>query len=116
MAFLQNIPKKWISRACAASRKSRLGTVSEATVARVPEAGRRHHCGPVQPAARAQYIGAYPWAVVNTDTGDDRERSILDTKALSEVAFKVLLGFMTGQQLSPSFSSLWRPWAIALTS
>jgi site-specific recombinase XerD len=52
--------------------------------------------------ASAQYLNANPWVLVNTDTGDDKQNRMLDSKALSEAAIAEVLSFVKGQPPSPS--------------
>jgi len=102
MAFLQNIPPRWISRARAAP-----GTHGWA-----PFRGPLSHQSCRQSITiiasmfawrqSAQYLTANPWLLVNQLTGDDPGHKMLDTKALSEAAMLEVLRFLDGQAPSPS--------------
>ncbi|MFZ3141259.1 tyrosine-type recombinase/integrase [Polaromonas sp.] len=102
MAFLQHIPPRWISRARAAP-----GTPGWA-----PFRGPLSHASCRQAVViiaslfawlqAAQYLNANPWLLVNQDTGDDRNKKMLDTKALSEAAMAEVLRFVDAQAPSPS--------------
>jgi site-specific recombinase XerD len=102
MAFLQNIPPRWISRARAAP-----GTPSWA-----PFRGQLSHASCRQSITiiaslfgwlqSAQYLSANPWMLVNQQTGDDLGKKMLDTKALSEAAMLEVLRYIDAQTPSPS--------------
>ena len=102
MAFLQYIPPRWISRACAAP-----GTPGWA-----PFRGQLSHASCRQSIViiasmfawlqSAQYLKANPWVLVNQATGDDSGKKMLDTKALSEAAMAEVLRFIDAQAPSPS--------------
>ena len=102
MAFLQNIPPRWISRVRAAP-----GTPGWA-----PFRGPLSHQSCRQSIIivaslfawlqSAQYLTANPWVLVNQLTGDDPGKKMLDTKALSEAAMLEVLRFVDAQAPSPS--------------
>ena len=102
MAFLQNIPPRWISRSRAAP-----GQVGWA-----PFRGTLSHASCCQAVViiaslftwlqAAQYLSANPWLLVNQNTGDDPGKKMLDSKALSEAAMAEVLRFVDGQAPSPS--------------
>ncbi|WP_029528445.1 tyrosine-type recombinase/integrase [Polaromonas glacialis] len=102
MAFLQNIPARWISRVRAAP-----GTPGWA-----PFRGQLSHGSCRQTIViiasmfawlqSAQYLSANPWVLVNQATGDDPGKKMLDTKALSEAAMLEVLRFIDAQAPSPS--------------
>ena len=102
MAFLQNIPPRWISRARAAP-----GTPGWA-----PFRGALSHASCRQAITiiaslfawlqSAQYLNANPWVLVNQATGDDPGKKMLDTKALSEAAMQEVLRFVDAQAPSAS--------------
>ena len=102
MAFLQNIPPRWISRVRAAP-----GHIGWA-----PFRGPLSHASCRQAITivaslfawlqSAEYLSANPWVLVNQATGDDRNKKMLDTKALSEAAMAEVLRFIDGQPPSPS--------------
>ena len=102
MAFLQNIPPRWISRARAAPGQSGWA----------PFRGPLSHQSCRQAITivasmfawlqSAQYLNANPWVLVNQATGDDPGKKMLDSKALSEVAMLEVLRFIDGQAPSPS--------------
>ena len=102
MAFLQNIPPRWISRVRAAP-----GTPGWA-----PFRGPLSHRSCRQSITiiasmfawlqSAQYLSANPWVLVNQATGDDPGQKMLDTKALSEAAMQEVLRFVEDQAPSPS--------------
>ena len=102
MAFLQNIPPRWISRARAAP-----GQIGWA-----PFRGPLSHASCRQAVTiiaslfawlqSAQYLNANLWMLVNQLSGDDPGKKILDTKALSEAAMMEVLRFVDTQAPSPS--------------
>ncbi|MBG6078198.1 tyrosine-type recombinase/integrase [Polaromonas sp. CG_9.11] len=102
MAFLQNIPPRWISRARAAPGQPGWA----------PFRGPLSHASCRQSITiiaslfawlqSAQYLAANPWVLVNQATGDDPAHRMLDTKALSEAAMREVLRFVDGQAPSPS--------------
>lgn len=106
MAFLENIPPQWISRVRAAPGKpgwapfrgplghdsQRLAIVIVASLFGWLQA--------------AQYLASNPWPLLSQNTGDDPERRVLDSKALSEAAFGEVLRFIQGQAPSPSRSRI----------
>ncbi len=102
MAFLQHIPPAWISRARAAPGEQGWA----------PFRGPLSHQSQKQAVIinaslfawlqAAQYLSANPWLLINQKTGDDRERKMLDTKALSEDASEAILRFIDAQPPSAS--------------
>ena len=106
MAFLQHIPPRWISRARAAP--SQPGWA--------PFRGPLSHQSCRQSITiiasmfawlqSAQYLSANPWVLVNQATGDDRNKKMLDSKALSEAAMLEVLGYIEDQAPSPSRSRI----------
>jgi site-specific recombinase XerD len=106
MAFLQCTPQRWISRDRAAPHQPGWA----------PFRGQLSHKSQRQAIviiaslftwlASAQYLNANPWVLVNTDTGDDKQDRLLDSKALSEVAFAEVLSFIEVQPPSPSRSRI----------
>ena len=102
MAFLQNIPPRWISRVRAAP-----GTPGWA-----PFRGQLSHASCRQTIViiaslfawlqSARYLTANPWVLVNQATGDDPGKKMLDTKALSEAAMAEVLRYLDAQAPSPS--------------
>ncbi len=102
MAFLQNIPPRWISRTRAAPGQSGWapfrGPLSHASC--------RHSITIIASLfawlQSAQYLSANPWVLVNQATGDDPGQRMLDTKALSETAMREVLRFVDAQAPSPS--------------
>ena len=102
MAFLQNIPPRWISRARAAP-----GMPGWA-----PFRGPLSHASCRQSITiiaslfawlqSTQYLTANPWVLVNQATGDDPGKKMLDTKALSEAAMAEVLRYLDAQAPSPS--------------
>jgi site-specific recombinase XerD len=106
MAFLQNIPDKWISRTRAAP-----GALGWA-----PFRGQLSHGSHRQAVViiasfftwlqSAQYIQANPWVLINRKTGDDSEKSLLDTKSLSVGAMGEIIKFIEAQAPSPSRSRI----------
>ena len=102
MAFLQNIPPRWISRARAAPCQPGWA----------PFRGPLSHQSCRQSITiiaslfawlqSAQYLTANPWVLVNQLTGDDPGKKMLDTKALSEAAMLEVLRFVDVQAPSPS--------------
>ncbi len=104
MAFLQNLPAKWISRT-----RAKPGSPGWAPF-RGPLSHTSHKQAVIIVAAlftflqNAQYLNANPWPLINQKTGDDRNRSLLDSKALSESAMSEILGFVETQPPSLSRS------------
>ena len=102
MAFLQNIPPRWVSRVHA----------SPGTPGWAPFRGSLSHASCRQAVViiaslftwlqAAQYLSANPWMLVNQNTGDDPGKKMLDSKAFSEVAMAEVLRFVDGQ--APSCS------------
>jgi integrase len=102
MAFLQNIPPRWISRARAAP-----GQIGWA-----PFRGPLSHASCRQAITiiaslfawlqAAQYLTANPWVLVNQATGDDPGKKMLDSRALSEAAMLEVLRYIDAQAPSPS--------------
>lgn len=102
MAFLQDIPSRWISRERAAPGEPGWAPF------RGQLSHQSHRQAVVVVAAMftwlqsARYLTANPWVLVNQKTGDDRQRKLLDTKALSESASLEVLRFIEAQPPSPS--------------
>ena len=102
MAFLQNIPPRWISLVRAAPGQSGWA----------PFRGQLSHTSRRQAIViiaslfawlqSAQYLTANPWVLVNQTTGDDPGQKMLDTKALSEAAMAEVLRFVDAQAPSAS--------------
>jgi len=102
MAFLQNIPPRWISRVRAAPGQPGWA----------PFRGQLSHASCRQTIViiasmfawlqSAQYLTANPWVLVNQATGDDPGKRMLDTKAFSEAAMQEVLRFVDAQAPSPS--------------
>lgn len=102
MAFLQHIPPRWISRERAAPGQPGWA----------PFRGKLSHDSRRQAVViiaamftwlnAARYLGANPWMLLNQKTGDDPEKKLLDSKALSEAASAELLAFIERQPPSPS--------------
>ncbi len=102
MAFLQNVPKDWVSRKRAAPGQPGWA----------PFRGQLSHGSHRQAItivaslftwlAAAGYLAGNPWVIVNKKTGDDKNRNLLDTKAFSEVAMTEILNFIDEQPPSPS--------------
>jgi len=106
MAFLQNIPKKWISRARAkpgapgwAPFRGLLSRKSQAQAIVIV-------ASMFTWLQSARYISANPWVLVNQKTGDDASEKMLDTKALSESAVQEILKFIELQPPSPARSRI----------
>jgi site-specific recombinase XerD len=102
MAFLQHIPLQWISRIRAAPGESGWAPF------RGPLSHDSQHQAIVIVASMftwlqsAQYLKSNPWVLINKKTGDDKERNVLDTKALSEMASMEILRFIDQQAPSPA--------------
>lgn len=102
MAFLQNIPARWISRVHAkpgapgwAPFKGSLSRKSQAQAIVIVAALFAW-------LQSARYLSANPWLLVNQKTGDDVCEKMLDTKALSEGAMQEILKFIDVQAPCPS--------------
>lgn len=106
MAFLQNIPAKWISRV-----RTKPGAPGWAPF-RGPLSKKSQAQAIVIVASlftwlqAARYLPANPWLLVNQKTGDDASERMLDTKALSETAVLEILKFIEAQPPSPSRSRM----------
>lgn len=106
MAFLQNIPAKWISRARAAPGQPGWA----------PFRGPLSHKSQRQTVViiaslftwlqSAQYLSQNPWPLINQKTGDDQAEQIMNTKALSEAAYQEVIAYALGQPPSPSRSRI----------
>jgi site-specific recombinase XerD len=106
MAFLQHIPLQWISRV-----RSAPGQPGWA-----PFRGSLSHDSQHQAIVivasmftwlqSAQYLKGNPWVLINKKTGDDSERNVLDTKALSDMASNEILRFIDKQAPSPARSRI----------
>lgn len=106
MAFLQHIPLQWISRV-----RSAPGQPGWAPF-RGPLSHDSQHQAIVIVASMftwlqsAQYLKGNPWVLINKKTGDDSERNVLDTKALSDMASNEILRFIDQQAPSPARSRI----------
>ncbi len=106
MAFLQNIPAKWISRTRAAPGQPGWA----------PFRGPLSHKSQRQTVViiaslftwlqSAQYLLQNPWPLINQKTGDDRAEQVMDTKALSEAAYQEVIAYVLSQPPSPSRSRI----------
>lgn len=102
MAFLQNIPAKWISRV-----RAKPGAPGWAPF-RGPLSRKSQAQAIVIIAAlfawlqSARHLPANPWLLVNQKTGDDASEKMLDSKALSEGAMQEILKYIEAQKPSPS--------------
>ena len=102
MAFLQNIPPLWISRARAAP-----GTPGWAPF-RGPLSHTSHRqaitiiAGLFAWLQATHYLQGNPWLLVNHKTGDEKDRRMLDTKAFSEPAMAQVIRYVEAQAPSPS--------------
>jgi site-specific recombinase XerD len=102
MAFLQNIPAAWISRRSAAPGQAGWA----------PFRGQLSHDSQQQAIVivaslftwlqSAQYLQGNPWVLVNKKPGDDTQKNVLDTKALSANASSAILQFIDQQAPSPA--------------
>lgn len=102
LAFLQNIPASWISRRSAAPGQAGWA----------PFRGQLSHDSQQQAIVivaslftwlqSAQYLQGNPWVLVNKKTGDDKQKNVLDSKALSESASAAILQFIDQQAPSPA--------------
>ena len=102
MAFLQNVPQRWISRA-----QAKPGT-----------AGWAPFRGPLSTQSVRQaitvvvsmfhwlqaagYINDNPWLLVNQKIGDEKTRKVLQSKALSEVAIRQVIAYCQAKLPSPA--------------
>ena len=102
MEFLDNVPPHWISR-----RSASPGEVGWAPF-RGPLSHDSQKLSIVIIASlflwlqSVNYLSANPWAAVKMKTGDDRNKKMLDTKALSEVATSEVLRYIEAQPPSPT--------------
>ncbi len=106
MAFLQNIPAKWISRTRAAPGQPGWA----------PFRGALSHKSQRQSIViiaslftwlqAAQYLSQNPWPLINQKTGDDSSEQMMDTKALSEAAYREVILYVLSQAPSPSRSRI----------
>ncbi len=106
MAFLQHIPLQWISRVRAAPGQPGWAPF------RGPLSHDSQHQAIVIVASMftwlqsAQYLKGNPWVLINKKTGDDSERNVFDTKALSDMASNEILRFIDQQAPSPARSRI----------
>jgi len=100
MAFLANIPADWISR-----HKAQPGQLGWAPF-RGPLSLRSRQQAITIIASlfawlqSARYLKANPWVLVNQKLGDDKEKNLLDSKALSEAAIAQVLAYIERQDPS----------------
>ncbi len=102
MGFLADIPASWISRRSAAPGQAGWA----------PFRGQLSHDSQQQAIVivaslftwlqSAHYLQGNPWVLINKRTGDDKQKNVLDTKALSENASTAILQFI--DQESPSLA------------
>ena len=102
MAFLQDVPDRWISRARAAPGepgwapfRGQLGHASRQQAITIL-------AGLFAWLQSAQYLPHNPWLLVNRDFGDDPGKRLLDTRSLSEEAIEAVIGFIDRQAPSPA--------------
>ena len=106
MAFLQNIPAKWISRTRAAPGQPGWAPF------RGPLSHKSQRQSIVIIASlftwlqSAQYLLQNPWLLINQKTGDDQAERMMDTKSLSEAAYKEVVAYVLSQAPSPSRSRI----------
>lgn len=106
MAFLQNVPARWISR-----ERATPGAPGWAPF-RGQLKNKSYRQSIVIIASlfawlqSAQYLTANPWVLINQKTGDDRNERMLDTKAFSETAVTEILRYIEAQKPSPSRSRI----------
>lgn len=106
MAFLQNVPARWISR-----ERAKPGAPGWAPF-RGQLKSKSYRQSIVIIASlfawlqSAKYLTANPWVLVNQKTGDDRNERMLDTKAFSESAVSEILRYIDAQKPSPSRSRI----------
>lgn len=101
-AFLQRIPERYISR----KREAPL------TPGWAPFRGQLDHNSQKQALVilasmfkwfyEFQYVDGNPWPAVNKKIGDDETRKVKQSKAISELGFAEILGYMERQISSPS--------------
>lgn len=102
IAFLQNVPQRWISRAQAepgtagwAPFRGQLSTHSVRQAITVVVS--MFHW-----LQAAGHINGNPWLLVNQKIGDDKTRKILQSKALSEVAVAQVIAYCQSKLPSPA--------------
>ena len=102
MAFLQNIPERWISRAQAAPGDAAWAPFK----GQLSPLSFKQHVGLVASLFAwlhsTQYIAANPWMAVNMKTGDDPNKKLLDSKAFSEMAATEIKNYVARQAPSAS--------------
>ena len=107
MAFLEHIPESWISRR-RATKSEVAGTGWAPFAGQLSHASRNHAviivAGLFEWLTAASYLRSNPWILVNRQTGDDRARNELDTRAFTPEAWASLLGFAEAQAPSPARS------------
>lgn len=102
MAFLQDIPERWISRRHAAP-----GTLGWAPFRGPLSLHSQKQAITIVASLfnwlqSAQYLNGNPWLLVNTDTGDDPNKLPIDSRSLSETAMSEVLRFIDNAPPSPS--------------
>lgn len=102
MAFLQNIPAKWISRERAAPGKAGWAPFRGPLSHKSQQQAITVIVGMFTWLAAAEYLRANPWVLLNKKTGDDKQKRMLDSKAFSDVAFDEILEYISSQLPSPS--------------
>ena len=102
MAFLQDVPDRWISRARAAPGEPGWAPFRGQLSHRSRQQAVVILAGLFSWLQAAQYLPNNPWVLVNRDFGDDPDRVLLDTRALSEEAVAAILGFIEAQPPSPA--------------
>lgn len=106
MAFLADVPERWISRTRAAPGEPGWA----------PFRGQLSHTSRQQAVSilaglfswlqSAQYLPNNPWVLVNRDFGDDPGKVLLDTRSFSEEAIGEILRFIEAQPPSPARSRI----------
>jgi site-specific recombinase XerD len=102
IAFLQNVPQRWISRAQAKPGTSGWapfrGPLSTQSVrqAIIVVVSMFHWL------QAAGHINGNPWLLVNHKIGDDKTRKVLQSKALSEVAVVQVIAYCQSKLPSPA--------------
>lgn len=106
MAFLQNIPERYISRERAKPRMPGWAPFRGQLSIKSQRQSIVLVVAMFTWLQSAEYLNRNPWKLVNQNTGDDKEVRMLDTKAFSEMAVLEIHAYIEAQTPSPSRSRI----------